>query len=125
MVGVAIRRQLCGSGAGPSRDTRVQSMASRKHTTASPEKSPIKTASNRKKRSSREVLRVNQDRLPRLRAEPSAGNEGGKLSLAGAPGPVIVPLRCGPEKEEEGLGLGHQAFHRWLASAARFRKPGP
>ena len=65
-VGVAIRRQLCGSGAGPSNEILVQSMASRKHTTASPENSPIKTASNRKKRSSREVLSVNHDRLPRL-----------------------------------------------------------
>src|ERR1700687_5189293 len=98
-VGVAIRRQVCASSTGPSNQILVQSIARRKHTTARPENSPMKTASRRKKRSSRVLLRVNHDRLPGLGiSDGERVRETGSGSL-GAAAVVIVPLPRGPGKE--------------------------
>src|SRR5580693_1488260 len=50
--GTANRRQLWVCGSGPSKARCIQSMARRKHTTARPEKIPMKTERMRKKASS-------------------------------------------------------------------------
>jgi hypothetical protein len=51
-VGAPMIRRAVGWGNGPSRAVRLQSMATRKQTTASPEKIPMKMERRRKKRSS-------------------------------------------------------------------------
>jgi len=55
-VGAPMRRRAVERGSGPMRVMRLQSMATRKQTTASPEKIPMKMESKRKKRSSSKLV---------------------------------------------------------------------
>src|SRR5882724_7190306 len=100
-------------------------MAKRKQTTASPENTPMNTASNRKNRSSRVLLRVNQYRFAIFGAEPSSLSWGSRVDfeLAESNGWVIAQHRHDLAKGVAEPGPDPRVIHIPTRFAVRCCKP--
>src|ERR1700722_17930797 len=120
--GIAKRRQLWVCGSGPSRARWVQSMASRKQTTASPEKIPIKTQRMRKNISSLKTpSRLENNRRGVLARAAGLGAE--------APTIGVGSLIARRPRVFERLTIGQDripgAAHRSQPFAVRFERLDP
>src|SRR3954453_13717569 len=118
-AGTAISRQLWASGTGPSNHILLQSMANRKHTTASAENTPMNTASTRKNRSSRVVLRANQYRLAILGVAALSLSCDSRALGARSTGSLIAQLRRDFAQAGTGLCQAPQLIRTLTGFAVR------
>src|ERR1700751_627952 len=109
-VGAPTMRQDDGCGNGPMSAMRLQSIATRKHTTASPEKIPMKTERIRKKRSSAKLV-SKVTRASRC-ASASAARTCRDVGLSCVEGMAGVSLTDRQPHDPEKGAAAQDRFHR-------------